>query len=207
MKTIAMMSQKGGTGKTTIGLHLSVAAEQAGLPAVILDIDPQASSAAWKDFRTADAPAVISVAPARLRPALDHAREIGAKLAVIDTAGHSADAAMMAAEAADLALVPCRVGILDLCAIAITAKIVKLAGKPAYVVLNHAPPGAPRQLEDAIAAVSTHGLETAPAILHQRVAYAHSLTQGATAQEYEPGGKAAGEIAELFAWLRERLAL
>jgi len=59
-----------------------------------------------------------------------------ARLAIIDTAPHSADAAIIAAEAADLVLVPCRPGILDLHAIGSTAWIVKLAGKPAFVILN-----------------------------------------------------------------------
>jgi chromosome partitioning protein len=103
-------------------------------------------------------------------------------------------------------LVPCRAGILDLRAIGTTARAIKLAGKPAYVVLNAMPPRAPNVLADAIAAVAIHGLEVAPFALHQRAAYAHSLTAGQTAQEYEPLGKAAAEISQLFAWLTGKLS-
>jgi chromosome partitioning protein len=73
MQTIAIVSQKGGTGKTTIAIHLAVSAERAGKPAVVIDLDPQASAAAWRDLRTEEAPAVESVQPARLAATLNAA--------------------------------------------------------------------------------------------------------------------------------------
>ena len=66
MKTIAILSQKGGTGKTTISLHLAVAAQQAGHAAVVIDLDPQASSAGWKDSRSGEEPVVVSAPASRL---------------------------------------------------------------------------------------------------------------------------------------------
>jgi chromosome partitioning protein len=60
--------------------------------------------------------------------------------------------------------VPCRPGILDLRAIGSTARIVKLAGKPAFA-LNAAPPHAPRLIEDARTAVATHELDVAPVVI------------------------------------------
>ncbi len=201
MRTVAILSQKGGTGKTTISLHLAVAAQQAGQAAVVIDLDPQASSAGWKDSRAAEEPVVVAAPPARLRQALQAAETGGADLAIIDTAPHSGDVALAAAEAADLVLIPCRPGILDLRAIGTTARAVKLAGKPAFVVLNTVPPRASHVLADARAAVAVYGLDVAPVALQQRAAYAHSLTAGQTAQEYERGGKAAEEIAGLYDWL------
>ena len=205
MHTIAILSQKGGTGKTTLTLHLAVASERAGRAAAVIDLDPQASAAGWQDSRTADTPVVVVVPPARLPQALDAARSGGAALTVIDTAPHATDAALAAAEVADLVLIPCRAGILDLRAIGTTARAIKLSGKPAYVVLNAMPPRAPNVLADAIAAVAVHGLQVAPFTMQQRAAYAHALTAGQTAQEYDPLGKAAEEIAQLYAWLRRQL--
>ena len=206
MQTIAVLSQNGGTGKTTLAVHLAVAAERAGQAAVVIDTDPQASAAGWKDSRAQEAPVVVAVPSTRLPHALDAARTGGAAVALIDTAPHATDAALAAAEAADLVLIPCRAGILDLRAIGTTARAVKLAGKPARVVLNAMPARAPNVLADARAAVAVHGLEVAPVAIQQRVAYAHSLTAGQTAQEYEPGGKAAEEMERLYAWLQELLA-
>jgi chromosome partitioning protein len=205
MKTIAIESQKGGTGKTTTALNLAVAAERAGHTAVVIDLDPQASAAGWKDTRLAETPVVVSVPPTRLPQALQAAQEGGVDLVLIDTAPHVESAALAAAKAADLILIPCRAGILDLRAIGTTADLVKIAGKPAFVLLNAIPPGATRLIADARAAVAVHGLEVAPVAIQQRAAFGHALTAGQTAQEFEPGGKAAEEIAELYGWLRAQL--
>ncbi len=207
MKTVAILSQKGGTGKTTLAVHLALAAERRDVVVAVLDLDPQASAADWKDSRDGDTPSVTSIQSSRLGKALEVAESAGAALIVIDTAPHSADAAVAAAEAADLILIPCRAGILDLRAIATTARIVKVTGKPAFVVLNTIPPNSPRIVADAIAAVQQHGLPVAPVVIHQRSAFAHAITAGQTAEEYEPEGKAAEEIGALFKWLGSLLAL
>ena len=205
MYTVAILSQKGGTGKTTLTLHLAVASERAGQPAAVIDLDPQASAAEWKDSRRAETPVVVSVTSTRLPRAIDAARAGGAALTLIDTAPHATDVALAAAEAADLILIPCRPGILDLRAIGTTARAVKLAGKRAFVLLNAMPARAPNVLADARAAVAVHGLEVAPLTMQQRAAYAHALTAGQTAQEYEPTGKAADEMSRLYTWLQSEL--
>jgi chromosome partitioning protein len=201
MKTVAILSQKGGSGKTTLALHLAVAAEKAGQLAAVIDIDPQASAAGWKDSRPGETPVVVAMPASRLPQALQAARDGGADLALIDSAPHSGEVALAAAEAADLILIPCRAGILDLRAIGATARIAKLAGKPTYVVLNAMPNRAPNVLADARDAVRVHGIEVAPFSLQQRAAYAHALTIGQTAQEYDPSGKAADETDQLYRWL------
>lgn len=207
MKTIGIVSQKGGAGKTTLALHIATAAEAAGLPSVIIDLDPQASAAGWSDSRRGEAPVVVALPHTRLSQGLQAAMAGGAELVVIDTAPHSEAAAMAAARAADLVLIPCRAGILDLRAIGGTADLVKLAQTPAYVVLNAVPPRATQLLADARAAVEVHGLEVAPAALQQRAAFGHALTVGKTAPEYEPDGKASEEITELFAWIKCKLPI
>ena len=189
MKTVAILSGKGGSGKSTIALHLAVAAERRGYSVAVLDIDPQASAATWPTAARAIRLASRLCSQAGSSRHLETAREAGAALAIIDTAPHSADAAMVAAEVADLILVPCRPGILDLRAIGSTARIVKVAGKPAFVILNAAPPHAPRLIEDARTAVATHGLDVAPAVIAQRAAFAHSLTVGQTADEIRAWGQ------------------
>ena len=207
MKIIAIVSQKGGAGKTTLALHIATAAEAAGLSSAIIDLDPQASAAGWGDSRQGEAPVVVALPHTRLPQGLQAATDGGAELVVIDTAPHSEAAAMAATRAADLVLIPCRAGILDLRAIGSTAELVKLAQKPAYVVLNAMPPRATQLLADARAAVEVHGLEVAPIAMQQRAAFGHALTVGKTAPEYEPDGKASEEITELLAWIRGILPL
>ena len=109
MKTIAMVCQKGGTGKTTLALSLAVEAVQSGLSVVMVDLDPQVSACEWGDMRRGreaapEAPVVVDAQPARLANVAAKAREAGVDLLVIDTAGRTEQAAMAAARIADDAL-------------------------------------------------------------------------------------------------------
>jgi chromosome partitioning protein len=205
MKIIAIISQKGGSGKTTLALHLAAAAEAVNKSTAVIDLDPQASATGWKDSRAKETPVVSSFTHTRLAQGLQAARNGGAELVILDTAPHADAPAMSAARVADLILIPCRPGILDLRAIGPTADLVKLAQKPAFVVLNAMPPRATQLLNDARAAVEVHGLTVAPVSLQQRAAFSHALTAGQIAQEYEPEGKAAEEITALLAWVRTQL--
>lgn len=206
MQTVVIVSQKGGTGKTTIAIHLAVSAERAGKPAVVIDLDPQASAAAWRDLREAEGPAVESVQPARLAATLKAAAEAGAEFAVIDTPARSENAALEAVRAADLALIPCRPGFFDTAAMSFTANLLKLAGKPGYVVFSQVPTRAESLLAEVAEALRGYGLTAAPAAIHLRAAYSHAIPGGQSAEEYEPKGKAAGEAAALYVWLQSVLA-
>lgn len=200
MKTIAILSQKGGTGKTTLALHLAVCAEAEGHTAAVIDLDPQSSAAGWAESRTAEGPTVAIAHAPRLASILEAAATNGATLAVLDTAPHSQGDALAAAQAADAILIPCRPGILDLRAIGATVQIAKLAGKPAAVVLNACPPQGRALADEAEEAVKGYGVTVAPVRLVQRAAFAHSLAAGQTAQEFEPQGKAAEEVKQLYDW-------
>ena len=206
MQTIVVVSQKGGTGKTTISLHLAVAAEQAGKPAVVIDLDPQASAAAWRDLRETEGPAVESVQPARLGATLKAAAGAGAEFVVIDTPARSENAALEAMRVADLALIPCRPGFFDTAAMSFTSNLLKLAGKPGFVVFSQVPARAEGLVSEVSEALATYGLLAAPTSIHLRAAYSHAIPGGQSAQEYEPRGKAATEIAALYSWLQTELA-
>jgi chromosome partitioning protein len=206
MKTIAIISQKGGAGKTTLALHLAVAAEQAGQPAAVIDLDPQASATGWGDHRGRDKPAVASSQAARLDQVLGAAHKAGAALALIDTSPHSENTALAAARAADLILIPCRPAILDLRAINSTIDLAKLAARPAVVVLNSVPPRGSLG-EDADSAIGVYGIEVCPVRIGQRAVFIHALTEGLTALEYEPEGKGAREIRQLYKWMCRQVGL
>ncbi|HEY4313821.1 MAG TPA: AAA family ATPase [Pirellulales bacterium] len=206
MRTVAIISQKGGAGKTTLAVHLAVEAERSGLSSAIIDLDPQASATGWGDSRRQDTPAVVSAQAARLGNVLQIAKQNGARLALIDTAPHSEAAALAATREADLILIPCRPAILDLRAISQTVDLARIAGKPAAVVLN-AVPARGSLTGEAIEAVTGYGIDVADVQLGQRAAFVHCLTAGLTAQEFEPGGKAAREIKHLFRWMMKRLGV
>ena len=205
MRTVAIISRKGGAGKTTLAVGLAVAADMAGHPAAVLDLDPQASAAAWGHLRKADNPPVIAAKAAQLNTLLATVEAAGADLAFIDTAPSVANAALLAAQAADAVLIPCRASVADLTAIGASVEIAREAGRPAIAVINSAPVRSPL-IEQAIATLEGYGLDVAP-VIHQRIAHVHAFTAGLAARETGYAGKAAGaEMSALFEWLNTRVA-
>lgn len=204
MLVIAVISRKGGAGKSTLALHLAVEAAKDG-PVAVVDLDVQASAAGWGDSREAEQPAVVTCPPARLVATLDAARRTGALVAIIDTAPHAEAPALAAARASSLLLIVTRPGILDLRAIGQSAEIAQLAGRPAAVVINAAPAVGNQAVEAAEAIGETYGVEVCPVVIGQRVAFARALVTGQTAGEIEPDGKAASEITALWQWVRQRV--
>jgi chromosome partitioning protein len=200
MKIVAIISQKGGAGKTTLAVHLAAAAAAAGHTAAVIDLDPQCTAASWGDRRDADTPEVISGQANRLPALVVAAQENGADFLVLDTAPNADQTASLAARAADLVLIPCRPSTFDLEAIETTLLLAKTAAKPAFVVLNAVPPrgGIGKEAADGLA---SRGAQVAPCLLTHRASFAHGVIDGRTAQEFEPVGKATGEVTALYKWV------
>lgn len=201
MKTVAIVSQKGGSGKTTVAVHLAVCAELAGKTAAIIDLDPQASAQEWHSRRDAEAPEVITATPEQLPALLKSAKANGADLAIIDTAPHSDRAAVAAANLADLVLIPCRPSAFDVAAIGTTLNLLKVtkALNRTAILLNAAPPRG--VLTDVAEAGLSEIVPVVPVRLHQRAAYSHAINSGHSVEEYDPQGKAAEEIRALYKWI------
>jgi chromosome partitioning protein len=200
--TLAIVSQKGGAGKTTLAVHLGTAAHEAGLPTVIVDTDPQATASRWGKWRAGRDPDVIDCASHSLLPdKLAAIREAGAAFVVIDTPPAADIMAREACRAADLLLIPCRPRAFDLDAVRTTAELAKASGKPAFVVFMGGPPRGAVLYPEATDLVQRIGLQVAPAMLPERAAFHHSVAEGKTATEFEPNGKAAEDVGRLWKWI------
>src|SRR5919112_4262800 len=178
MRTIALINQKGGVGKTTVALHLAAAFWQGGQNVVVLDLDPQASAAEWHDARSAEMPHVESIQPARLAKVVEHAREIATGVLILDTAPHAEATAIDAARCADLVLVPCQPSIMDLRAMRKTVELLKLVQVPAFAILNSVQPHGTVADEAAEMIEGSLGLAVCPVRLGDRVAYNRCLISG-----------------------------
>lgn len=200
MKVVAIISQKGGVGKTTIAVHLAVAAVQAGYTVALVDLDPQATAAQWSDWRGGENPAVVAAPHARLTPTLNEASASGVDLVIIDSPPAADSAAVAAAKAADLVIIPTRASAFDLHAIKTTAELVKVANKPGYALLNAVPPRASALIEEVATVIYSLGLSLVPLCLVERAAFRHAVLNGQTASEFAADSKAATEVQNLYKW-------
>jgi chromosome partitioning protein len=204
LRVLALASQKGGSGKTTLSGHLAVQAQRAGAgPVVLVDIDPQGSLTEWWNEREAEYPALAQTSVARLATDLALLRSQGFKLAVIDTPPAITLAIQAVIQVSELIVVPTRPSPHDLRAVGATVELCERAGKPLIFVVNAATPNA-RITSEAAVALSQHGT-VAPVILHHRTDFAASMIDGRTVMEVDPAGKSARELGLLWTYVSERL--
>jgi chromosome partitioning protein len=201
VKVLAIIGQKGGNGKTTIALGLAVAASLAGRAVAVIDLDPQATATNWSDRRGDETPAVVSCQVSRLEQVLDAAAKQGAQLAIIDTPGKSTDALIAAAKAAAFVLMPIQPQLFDIETLGSLKDVLTLAGNPrAAVLVNRAPVQGKRHAETQEAAVA-QGFTVCPVVVFSRAAHGDAGNIGKTAVDYDPKGKAAQEMSELYDYI------
>jgi chromosome partitioning protein len=211
MKTLGLIAQKGGTGKTTLSIHLAVQASLSGFRVLLVDLDPQASASAWWRRRRRPQPDLIQSRGPGLPETLQKASASGYDLALIDTAPHSSEDARICARLADWVCIPTRPAILDLDAIRPTTDLVTQAEVDATIVLNGCPPptayGEPHIVSEAREALRIYRIPVCNAAISQRVAFSHALIDGQAVSEYDKDGKGAREIQRLWAFARNSLAM
>ena len=204
MRVLAMASQKGGSGKTTLSGHLAVQAQLAGAgPVVLIDIDPQGSLSDWWNERHSEFPAFAQTTVARLAADLEVLRQQGFRLAMIDTPPAITMAIQSVIAVAELIVIPTRPSPHDLRAVGATVDLCERAGKPLLFVVNGATPKAKITSEAAVA-LSQHGT-VAPITLHHRTDFAASMIDGRTVMEVDSTGKSATEVASLWNYIADRL--
>src|SRR3569833_948210 len=182
MRVLALSSQKGGSGKTTLSGHLAVQAELSGAgPVCLIDIDPQGSLADWWNEREAEMPAFAQTTVARLASDLEILRQQGFKLAVIDTPPAITMAIQSVIQVAELVVIPTRPRPHDLRAVGATVDLCERAGQPLFFVVNAATPLAKITFEAAVA-LSQLGT-VAPATLHLRTENTTTKNNGRTVME------------------------
>ncbi len=197
MKTIAIISQKGGSGKTTTLLNLAVAAQQDGNTVLIVDLDMQASATDWHRARADKSPHVQPTHPAGLAELLKTAEEQGVDFVFIDTAAKTESDTAMAIEVADLVLITCRPSVMDLRAMRNSIRLCEVRKVTPHIVLTQIESQGTLQ-QEARDSLKQLGVDVLPGGLGRRAAFHHSIIDGLAAVEYEPKGKAALEVRALY---------
>ena len=210
MHILMLAKEKGGAGASTLVRELGVVAAAEGRRVVFIDLDPQASLSKWWNRRTAGMegqpnPALASPAPDQLFAVLDQLRETdAADLVVVDVppSVHSFLGGVM--RAADFILVPCRPTSDDFDALPAVVEMIEQSGKRYAFAVTQAPTGRRiRAVEEAIPILARQG--RVAGVLRFRTAFPTAAAAGQTVTEFEPEGKAAAEIRELWGFVRAEL--
>jgi chromosome partitioning protein len=204
MKSIAFLSQKGGSGKTTLAVHTAVAAQESGERVVLIDTDPQKSATVWSEARQSETPIVATIAASDLEKVMQAAQQEAVTLAIVDTAPHTAPDAAKIAKAVDLIVIPCRPTAFDLAAVSNAVEIVRAAKTNAVLVLSACPFRSP-EIAETRQVLSEYGLPVCPHDITDRRAFSRAVATGRAVTEFEEEGKAALEIRALWAWLKEQM--
>ncbi len=207
MKTIVIANQKGGSGKSTITVHLAAAAEQAGDgPAVISDTDPQGTAADWFNQRKKagiDTPRYSALSLGDLSGRVRALNEAGASYLLIDTAPSIGAVNADLFALADLILIPLNPTPADLRALVKGLPLVRQSGKPFQFVLTRVRPNL-RNNDGSAMALQALGLVLATR-MHERVIYAETFAHGKTALETDAKGVAAQELAALWGKVKQKM--
>ena len=172
----------------------------------LIDLDQQGTVINWYNTRTAETPAVLGYDQVgNLPSALSQLEQGGFTFVIIDTKGEDSHATRGAMEAADLCLIPIRPAGPDLHASRPTMEALRAMKRDFALVINQATPNKAAKITAAVMTSLAHDGPVMPQALASRMdhQYAYALGQGVV--EYDPGGKAAEEIKELWAWCRKRV--
>ena len=204
MKVIAVLNQKGGSGKTTIATHLARALQLQGSSVLLVDSDKQGSARDWSAVDESNPVTVIGLD----RPTLDRdLKNISDKdFVVIDGSPQATDLAVSAIKAADFVLIPVQPSPYDIWATSDLVDLVKQRIemtdnklKSAFVVSRAIKN---TKIGTEVSEVLTeYGLPVLDAKIVQRIAYPNSAAIGKTVFETE--SKTSDAVAEMNALATE----
>lgn len=208
MKVIAVLNQKGGSGKTTIATHLARALQLAGHDVLLVDSDPQGSARDWAAVRDDQPVPVVGID----RPTIDRDLKNVAKkdFVVIDGAPQAADLAVSAIKAADFILIPVQPSPYDIWATSDLVDLVKQRiemtdGRlQAAFVVSRAIKGT-RIGAEVTDTLEGYELPILTARITQRVSYPTTAASGTTVLDTEPDGDASAEVRAVLEEITQKL--
>ncbi len=207
MRTWSVVSQKGGSGKTTLVLHLAIAAASEGAAVSVVDLDPQRSAERWSELREErvknDDLVVVHGTATGLAGMLKAARDNGTTLALIDTPPAVDKSMIYAAAAADVVIVPTRSSVMDQFSLRETLDYLKQirALTKTVVVLNAASTDKAARADTEHLAGDEFGVGVLSVALADHVDLAASLRTGRGVTEAAPKRKAAKAVQDIYAEL------
>lgn len=203
-QVIVFSSQKGGSGKTTLSGHIAVQARLSGCDRIgIVDTDPQQSLSDWHQAREEDDLHLKFGDGESIARDIQELRDLGVSLIVVDTPPAANASIASIVRHADLVCIPARPSPHDLRSVGKTIDLVEPLRKPMIFVLNGAPVRAMITRQAALS-LCQYGT-VAPVIIHNRVDFASSMSDGWTAMEIDPEAKSSEEMRKLWDYIAGRI--
>jgi chromosome partitioning protein len=200
-KVITIAQQKGGTGKTTLAVHLALSfIKYHNLKVAIIDTDPQGSLGKWFMIRAERKNSTnnLTFKTASLWGAQYESKILKADhdIVIIDTPPKIESDARPAIEAADLVLIPMSASHVDFWATGAIVEIAKKANKKILIQINRSNQRSKliTKTNDFIKSLNLSSTQT---IIGNRQIYASSMGEGKTAIEKQKKGIAVEEMKKL----------
>ncbi|MAV22883.1 MAG: cobyrinic acid a,c-diamide synthase [Gammaproteobacteria bacterium] len=200
-KVITISQQKGGTGKTTLAVHLALAfIKYHNLKVAIIDTDPQGSLGKWFMIRTEKKVSSenLTFKTASLWGAQYESKTLknDNDIVIIDTPPKIESDARPSIEAADLVLIPMAASHVDFWATGAIVDIAKKANKKILVQINRSSQRS-KLIEKTKDFIKSLDLSSTKTIIGNRQIYTSSMGEGKTAVEKQKKGNAVEEIKNL----------
>ena len=200
-KVITISQQKGGTGKTTLAVHLAMAfIKYHNLKVAIIDTDPQGSLGKWFMIRSEKNISNVNLTfkTASLWAARYESKTLknDHDIVVIDTPPKIESDARPAIEAADLVIIPMAASHVDFWATGAIVDIAKKANKKILVQINRSSQRS-KLINKTNEFIKSLDLSSTKTIIGNRQIYTSAMGEGKTAVEKQKKGAAVEEIKNL----------
>ena len=200
-KVITICQQKGGTGKTTLAVHLALAfAKLHNLKIAIIDTDPQRSLGKWFVVRSEKKVSNenLTFKTASLWGAQYESKTLKKDhdIVIIDTPPKIESDARPSIEAADLVLIPMTPSHVDFWATEAIIDIAKKAEKKIFVQINRANERS-KLVKKTYEYINSINVKSTNTLIGHRQIYASSMGEGKTAIEKQRKSNAVEEIKKL----------
>lgn len=187
LRTLAVIARKGGSGKTTIAVHLAIGAFLRGRKTLLADMDAQNSALDVLKGRRRPGPDRVNCTGSKLFAQKIAASRQGYEELIVDTSAGEEEEMASAISLADLSILVVRPTFLDIASAAQTARIIQRLRRPAVIVVNQAQ--SPRNggelpaVSRAQEALRILNLPICPTIIRSRTVYQNAVEKGFSAEE------------------------